>query len=116
MPPAHDVAVRDDNLRDTTFQSAVAVLAEVQQVRPCVMNDLLKILCGFDNSLLRILHPLERERSGMIGEPIVLHPGNLGGRRNTTEADQSYTMAAMKQTAGEFAGIRPDTADCISRN
>ena len=52
VPPAHDVAVRDDNLRDATFESAVAKLAEVQQVWPCLMNDLLKILCGFDNSLL----------------------------------------------------------------
>jgi hypothetical protein len=74
IPPAHDVAVRYDYFGDATFQSAIAVLAEVQQIRLAFANDPLKIPRRFGNSLLGISHPFQRKTSRVVSEPGVLHP------------------------------------------
>ena len=74
IPPADDITVRYHYFRDAAFESAVAVLAEVQQIRLAFGNNLLKIPRRFGNALLGISHPLKWKTSRVESKSGVLHP------------------------------------------
>jgi hypothetical protein len=74
IPPADYVTVRHHQFWDATFESAVAILVEVQQIGLAFADNPLEISRRFGNALLGISHPFQWESRWMETESGVLHP------------------------------------------
>src|SRR5205814_408218 len=96
LPPTDYIAVCHHDCWNSALQHSVIKLVEVQNVRSAGGYDLLQILCGFRKGRFRILHPLERKRSGIVVQILVFHPGSLGRGGHSAEADESHFMSAIE--------------------
>jgi hypothetical protein len=109
--------VRYHNARSGYRQRSKTQLIQMQKIRTSVANDFAEIILGGVEILLAFLHPVEAKGCGMIFEAVQsIHPRGLMRKRNFAEADERDVCTVGHETGNQFARVRPNSAERVSRH
>src|SRR5208282_4772872 len=89
----------------------------MQKIRTSVTHDRAQIILRRMKVLLTFLHPVQTKRGGMIFEPVqTVHPGGLMRKGNFSKADERDLRSVGHQARNQFARVRPNSAERVSRD
>src|SRR5438067_8813888 len=116
-PPAHNITMRNHQLRDVAFNRAIIKLIEVDQVGFYFMDDAEQVIGRSLQIFLRVLHPLQLESSGAKVEIFEsLHRCALTCFWNISKADQSYLNSATKELGYDLSRVGPHPTQGVGSN
>jgi hypothetical protein len=117
QPPGDHIAVRHYDSRRRDRQRSKAQLIQMQKIRTRVANHRAQIILSRVEVLDTFLHPVEAKRGGMIFETVQsVHPRGLMRERNFSKADERDLRAVGDQSRNQFARVRPNSTERVSRN
>src|SRR5271157_1682905 len=89
----------------------------MQKIRTRVANHRAQIILSRVEVLHTFLHPVETKRGGMIFEAVEpVHPSGLMRKRNFSKADERDLRSVGYQARNQFARVRPNSAERVSRH